>query len=142
MERYSILIADDDPSVREALRDTLDREGYDTLTASCGKEAIELVNRRRRAVHASILDMFMPDLTGLETLAMLFRLVDDLPTIILTADESKELLTKAMEAGAFTLLRKPVSSGLILVTLNQLLGRYYGDPRQRERGDRRERNRD
>jgi two-component system response regulator MprA len=126
MSRYSILIADDDPMVREAIRETLVREGHDAVTASCGSEAIEIVNDRRRRVHASILDMFMPDLTGLETLAALFRVVDELPTIFLTADESKELLTKAMEAGAFTLLRKPVSTGLIVVTLNQLLVRYYG----------------
>lgn len=130
MARYSILIADDDPMVREAIRDTLVREGHETVTASCGAEAIDLVARRNRPVHASILDMFMPDLTGLETLEALFRVVDRLPTILVTADESKELLTKAMEAGAFTLLRKPVSRGLIVVTLNQLLGRYYGDPRR------------
>ena len=123
MTSYSILVADDDAGCREAVREALEREGHRTITASCGTEAIEIV--REHVVHASILDMFMPDLTGLETLEVMFRLVDRLPTIFLTADESKELLIKAMEAGAYTLLRKPVSSSLIVVTLNHLLRKHY-----------------
>ena len=53
-------------------------------------------------------------------------MVDRLPTIFVTGEESKELLMKAMEAGAYTLLRKPVSSKMIVVTLNQLIVKYYG----------------
>jgi CheY-like chemotaxis protein len=134
MARYSILIADDDPEVREAVRDTISREGHEAVTASCGTEAIEIVCVGRRVIHASILDMNMPDLSGLETLEALFRFVDPLPTIFLTAEESKEILLKAMELGAETVLRKPVSSGLIVVTLNQVLGKYYGDRGPARRG--------
>ncbi len=124
---YSILIADDDRECREAVRETLLRAGHEALTASCGREAIEIVRCRARPIHATILDMFMPDLTGLETLRELLKLVDRLPAIFLTADASKELLIQAMEAGAYTLLRKPVSRGLIVITVDQLLGKYYGE---------------
>jgi CheY-like chemotaxis protein len=126
MARYSILIADDDPILRESVRETLDREGHRVLTASCGLEAIEIVRSVGVDIHASILDMFMPDLTGLETLEAIFRCVERHPAIFMTADESKELLLKAMEAGAYTLLRKPFSTGLVVVTLNQLLDKFYG----------------
>ena len=127
MGPFSILVADDDPECREALRDTLTREGHSIVTASSGVEAVEIVHRRDHEFHASILDMFMPGMTGLETLEAIVRVYTALPTIFLTADASKELLMKAMEAGAYTLLKKPVSSRLIVVTLNQLLGKYYGD---------------
>ena len=127
MAHYSILVADDDPAFRETISETLVREGYETLTASCGREAIDIFRNRDRFIHATILDMFMPDLTGLETLGELFKLADRLPAIFLTADESKELLLKAMEAGAYTLLRKPVSSRLVVVTVGQLLGKFYGE---------------
>jgi CheY-like chemotaxis protein len=106
MNRFSILVADDDEDCREAIQTTLAREGFETHPASCGAEAIEIVRRRPSAIHASILDMHMPDLTGIETLTA---------------------LTKAMEAGAFTILHKPVSSGLIVVTVNMLLGKFYGE---------------
>ena len=126
MAPYSILVADDDTACREAIGETLLREGFETVLASCGREAIEIVSAGNRVIHASILDMHMPDLTGLETLEALFGVVDRLPTIFVTGEESKELLMKAMEAGAYTLLRKPVSSKMIVVTLNQLIVKYYG----------------
>ena len=126
MADYSILIADDDTDCREAIQETLTRAGHRTVAASSGTEAIEIVRDRRVEIHATILDMHMPDLTGLETLSAMFSLVDRIPAIFVTAEGSKELLIKAMEAGAYTLLHKPVSSGLIVVTVNQLLGKYYG----------------
>ncbi len=132
MASYSILIADDDATCREAIRETLDRAGHRTLAASSGTEAIEIVREHPREIHATILDMHMPDLTGLETLSAMFDVVDRLPAIFVTAEGSKELLIKAMEAGAYTLLTKPVSSGLIVVTVNQLLGKYYGAGRERD----------
>lgn len=134
MDRYSILVADDDAMVRETIREALQRGGYDAVTASCGTEAIDIVRRRNVPVHASILDMFMPDLTGIETLELFIQAVDRLPTILVTADESRELLTKAMEAGAYTLLRKPVSARLIVVTVTHLLDRYYGGSTPPRRG--------
>jgi DNA-binding NtrC family response regulator len=130
MANYSILIADDDATCREAIQETLDRAGHRTLAASSGTEAIEIVRDRGRDIHATILDMHMPDLTGLETLAAIYDLVDRLPAIFVTAEGSKELLIKAMEAGAYTLLHKPVSSRLIVITVNQLLGKYYGMDRE------------
>jgi DNA-binding NtrC family response regulator len=130
MANYSILIADDDTTCRDAIRETLDRAGHRTLAASSGMEAIEIVRERRLEIHATILDMHMPDLTGLETLSAMFDLVERLPAIFVTAEGSKELLIKAMEVGAYTLLRKPVSSGLIVITVNQLLGKYYGEGRE------------
>ncbi len=133
MADYSILIADDDATCREAIQETLDRAGHRTLAASSGTEAIEIVRERRVEIHALILDMHMPDLTGLETLSAMFALVDRLPAIFVTAEGSKELLIKAMEAGAYTLLNKPVSSGLIVVTVNQLLGKYYGEGGEQDR---------
>ena len=127
MANYSILVADDDTTCREAIQETLDRAGHRTLAASSGIEAIEIVREHRLEIHATILDMHMPDLTGLETLSAMFDLVDRLPAIFVTAEGSKELLIKAMEAGAYTLLNKPVSAGLIVVTVDHLLGKYYGD---------------
>jgi len=126
MARYSILIADDDASCRETIGDTISRAGHGVVTAATGTEAIEIVSRGEHVFHATILDMFMPDLTGLQTLEALFRIVNPFPAIFVTADESKELLIKAMEAGAYTLLRKPLSARLVVITVDQLLRKYYG----------------
>src|SRR5438093_1126973 len=63
---YSILITDDDSGCREALRSIVEPEGFYTLMASSGEEALDIV--REEPVDLALLDMYMPTLTGLETL--------------------------------------------------------------------------
>jgi len=67
-KNYSVLITDDDPGCREALRDIIESEGFRTLIASSGEEALEIV--REEPVHLALLDMHMPRLSGLETLQL------------------------------------------------------------------------
>ena len=66
IESPSLLITDDDPAFRETLRVVFEPEGYRTLLAGTGEEALDIV--RNQEVHLVLLDMHMPRLTGLETL--------------------------------------------------------------------------
>src|SRR5262249_34295668 len=95
---YSILIADDDRSCREALREIMEPEGYRTLLASSGEEALDIA--REEAIHLALLDMHMPSLTGLETLQMLRQGQAMLPCILVTADASDNLIRQACQAHA------------------------------------------
>ena len=63
----SLLITDDDSDFRETLQVVFEPQGFRTLLAGDGEEAIEIV--RHEEVHLLLLDMHMPKLTGLETLA-------------------------------------------------------------------------
>ena len=65
---YSILITDDDPVARETLREIVAPQGYHTLMAESGEEALDLV--REHEVHLALFDMHLPRLSGLETLAL------------------------------------------------------------------------
>src|ERR1700760_4142016 len=87
---YSILITDDESGCREALRSVLDQAGYRTLIATCGEEAIEIVRIQR--VHAALLDMHMPTLTGLEVIEMVRQYDSLMPCILVTADATEGLM--------------------------------------------------
>ena len=63
-ERYSILITDDDSTCREALRDTLEPQGYRTLLASCGEEAIDIVRPGANGTAAQSSTIVRSDSTG------------------------------------------------------------------------------
>jgi len=95
-QNYSILIADDDGSCREALREIMEPEGYRTLEASSGEEALDIV--RARDVHLLLLDMHMPTLTGLETLQLARQIKAMLPAILVTGDATASLLRQACQA--------------------------------------------
>lgn len=124
--KYSILIADDDSGCREALRSIVEPEGYRTLLAGSGEEALDIV--REQAVDLALLDMYMPRLTGLETLELVRQINAFLPCILVTADANEVLIRQAFRARAYSVIPKPVSKNVVLYTVVRALVRVYGGP--------------
>jgi two-component system, response regulator PdtaR len=123
-ERFSILITDDDSSCREVLRDIMVPQGYRTLLAASGEEALDIV--REEAVHLALFDMHMPTLTGLETFQLVRQINALLPCILVTADASEALMRQACQARVYSVIPKPVSKNVVLYTVVRALVRFYG----------------
>jgi len=121
---YSILITDDDVSCREALREIVEPEGFRTLLAACGEEALDILHEE--PVHLLLLDMHMPRLTGLETLQMVRQFNAALPCILVTGDASDRLMRQAQQAHVYSVIPKPVSKNVVLYTVVRALVRVYG----------------
>ena len=121
---YSILITDDDSNSRDALREIIQPEGFQTLLAASGEEAIDIV--REAPVHLVLLDMHMPTLTGLETLQLVRQINAQLPAILVTGDPSDRLVRQAIQAHFYSVIPKPVSRNLLLYTVLKALARFYG----------------
>jgi two-component system chemotaxis response regulator CheY len=124
---YSILITDDDRGCREAMREILEPEGFQAVLAASGEEALDIV--RETEVHLAFLDMYMPTLTGLETIQLVRTVNALLPCILVTADASDALIRQAFQARAFSVIPKPVSKHVVLYTVVRALVRVYGGPR-------------
>lgn len=121
---FSILITDDDTGSRESLRDIVEPEGYRTVLASCGEEALEIV--REAPVHLALLDMHMPRMSGLETVQLVHQINDVLPCILVTADPSQDLIRQAFTVRAYSVIPKPVSKNILLYTILRALVKAYG----------------
>jgi CheY-like chemotaxis protein len=122
---YNILIADDDSECRQALREIMEPEGFRTLLASSGEEAIDIV--RDAVVHLALLDMHMPTLTGLETLSIVRQQINiSLPCILITGDASDRVMRQAAQAKVYSVIPKPISKNLVLYTVVRALSRFYG----------------
>jgi CheY-like chemotaxis protein len=124
---YSILIADDDRGCRESLREIVEPEGYRTLLATSGEEALDII--RAQSVDLILLDMQMPRLTGLETLQIVRQINAVLPCVLVTADATERLMQQALRAHAFSVIAKPVSRNVVLYTVVRALMRAYGGSR-------------
>jgi len=120
----SVLIADDDRSAREALRDIVEPEGYRALLASSGEEAIDMV--QEESVHLVLVDMHMVKLTGLETMQIVHQINAVLPCILVTADATEELMRQAFTVRAYSVIPKPVSKNVLLHTMVRALMKVYG----------------
>ena len=120
---YSILITDDDPAARESFREMFEVEGFQTLLAESGEEAIDII--RDNDVHLAVMDMHLPKLSGLETLTIVHQIKGMLPTILVSADQDDDLLRKALAAHAYCVLAKPVSKNVVIYVVSRALAKFY-----------------
>jgi two-component system response regulator PilR (NtrC family) len=117
----TILVIDDEEIMREILDTLLTREGYDVRLASSGAEGVEMA--RSTSLDAAVIDVMMPGMDGLQTLAELKRLDDDLPVVMITAFASVETAITAMKSGAFDYITKPFKNDEVLVVLRNAVER-------------------
>jgi DNA-binding response OmpR family regulator len=106
LETPSLLITDDDFDFRQTLREALEPQGFRTLLAGDGEEALAIV--RRETVHLALLDMHMPRLSGLETIRRVRELHKRLPCILISAAMDESLAQEAERVEAYSVLSKPV----------------------------------
>ena len=124
---FSILVADQEASSRNRLTEALRGEGFDPLPARTGREAVELA--RSRVVSITILDVLLPDLSGIETFQLITSVRDGVQGIFLARERTKDTLVRLLEAGAYTVLQKPPRLDWLLDAVRRLSERIEKDDR-------------
>src|SRR5216110_843571 len=117
----TLLIADDDPGLRESLERTLTREGYRVILASDGNAALERL--RAGGVDLVLFRSKMPGLSGIELLRAVKAIASEVDVILLTAFGTVEEAVKAMKEGAYDFLTKPFQRAQLLRLIRQALER-------------------
>jgi DNA-binding NtrC family response regulator len=102
-----ILIVDDEPIVRESIRDWLRDAGYQVTTAETGEEALKMMETQDFSI--LVLDVRLPGKTGIQILKEIKTLKPQIKSIIITAYPSAELAVEAMKLGAIDYLIKPIA---------------------------------
>ena len=115
----TVLVVDDEPSMREMLFIMLKREGYDVVLADCGKAAVEIL--RHRPVDLLISDIKMPDMSGVDVLRAAKQIDDAIVCIMITAFKSTESAVEALRLGAHDYLDKPFDVELLKKKVRQAL---------------------
>ena len=116
-----ILICDDEKDIVSALKIYLEAEGYETLAAYSGQEALELLETRE--VKLVLLDIMMPGLDGIGTLARL-RETSAVPVILLTAKGEDTDKVLGLNIGADDYVTKPFNPVELLARVRSQLRRY------------------
>jgi len=122
MERYKILIVDDDPNIREVLTVLLGSEGYSVQQAENGESALEIVNGGV-PLDLVILDIMMPGMSGVEVCTKI-RETSSVPVLFLTAKSQDQDKVEAYNEGGDDYLVKPFSQTELLMKVKSLLRRY------------------
>ncbi len=117
--KISILIVDDDEQALETLSDILQERGFYTETAKTGKEA--LAKAEERFFNVVLLDMKLPDITGIEVLQTLTGKQPSPIAIIMTAYATTQNAVDAMNLGANAYIIKPIDQETLFRTIKECL---------------------
>ncbi|HHO48260.1 MAG TPA: sigma-54-dependent Fis family transcriptional regulator [Desulfobacteraceae bacterium] len=112
----TLLIIDDEESIRESLSGILGDEGFATLTASSAEEGLELLDQKD--VDLILLDIWMPGMDGLEALKTIKNRFD-MPIIMISGHGTIETAVQATRMGAFDFIEKPLSYDKTILSINK-----------------------
>jgi DNA-binding NtrC family response regulator len=107
MKKPRLLLCDDEPVARRGAARALGADAYDFLECADGRECLEALGRPRHGVDLVLLDLRMPGMDGMTTLAHLTALPSHPPVVVVTADSSLRTAIEAVKAGAADFLSKP-----------------------------------
>jgi two-component system nitrogen regulation response regulator NtrX len=117
--KRSILIVDDEKSIRNSLSGVLDDEGFHVSVASDGMEAIRKVERENPDL--VLLDIWMEGINGIEVLKKLKIISPGLVVIMISGHGTIETAVKATKLGAYDFIEKPLSLDKVVLTINRAL---------------------
>jgi len=122
MPNETILIVDDEESVRKSLADVMCDEGYEVMTAASGREGIDLLNDAQPSL--ALLDIAMPEMDGIETLRRFKEIRPDMQVIMVTGHGTIETAVKTTKMGAYDFLLKPPELAHLTLVVKHGLAEY------------------
>jgi CheY-like chemotaxis protein len=117
--KITVLIIDDDKFLIKLMAKAIERAGYNVMTASQGKQAIELLSQQ--SADLIVVDLMMPEMDGLAFLHWLRQEAElNIPTLVQTAMVKSDTEKQVMNAGASALIFKPVKVPDLIARIQEL----------------------
>jgi two-component system NtrC family response regulator len=118
----TILIVDDEKNYPPILSAVLQEEGFETLTAGSGPDALRQLENAD--VDLVLTDMKMPGMDGISLLELIKKKDPDLPVIMMTAYGTVDKAVEAMQKGAYSYILKPFDNKRLVIFVNKAVGMY------------------
>ncbi len=125
-----VLLVDDEPAIRRALRTPLNEMGFITTEASRGEEAIQLL--QSQTFDIVLLDINMPGIGGMKTLTRVRSMAPRLPILMLTVLDGEEDKVAALESGADDYITKPFSIREVVARMRSAVRRAQAPERKED----------
>jgi UDP-3-O-acyl N-acetylglucosamine deacetylase len=116
----TILVVDDEENIRQTLRGVLSDEGFEVLEAPDGRRALELL--AHTAPSLAIVDVWMPDVDGIELVERMRAQAPGVPIIVISGHGTIETAVRVIRLGAFDFLEKPFPLDALLNVVGRALG--------------------
>jgi len=122
MPTDTILIVDDEESIRKSLKDILGDDGYEVVTAASGREALDILAEAQPSL--ALLDIAMPEMDGIETLRRFKEARPDMQVVMITGHGTIETAVQTTKMGAYDFIQKPLSLERVTLSVKNGLEEY------------------
>ena|SRR5438132_11535641 len=117
----TVLLVEDNESTRNAMAQTLADEGYLVLTADNGHDALGSLLTPLSPIDVVLLDVHLPDVSGIDICARIRELHPHLPIVVLTGEAGPDEAARLLELGVHRYFRKPIAMDELLATVEASL---------------------
>lgn len=114
-----IMVVDDDAAMRFTLKEILEEEGREVVSAEDGYQAIQRANLLQ--ISLIFMDIQMPGMNGVETFLEIKKILPQCVVVMMTGYSVEALVKKALKNGAYTILHKPIAIEQVLEILEQVV---------------------
>jgi len=115
--KYSILVVDDEPAIREVFSRFLERRGHAVIT--CGTAGEGITTAGAQTFDVVVTDLVLPDMTGLDLASSLRDICPRSKVILLTGEPSDETARRADELGVYKYLAKPIRAAALIEVVEE-----------------------
>ena len=122
MPTKTILIVDDEESIRKSLAGILGDEGYEVVAAPSGRDGLDVLSEAQPAL--ALLDIAMPEMDGIETLKRFKEVRPEMQVIMITGHGTIETAVKTTKMGAYDFIEKPLSLERVSLAVKHGLEEY------------------
>ncbi len=114
----TVLLIDDDKSIRETITDILTDEGYNVISAENGMRGINLC--KDNDVDIALVDLWLPNIDGMTVIQEMLKIKPDIKIIVISAHGNIQTAVDALKIGAKDFLEKPISIDKLLESIRNL----------------------
>lgn len=129
MEKFKILVVDDEPFIRKLINDFLADSGFEVIESGDGLEALKQF-RENEHISLIVLDVMMPGMDGFEVCREI-RKTSDVPVVMLTAKGEEEDELKGFGLGVDEYISKPFSPKILIARIKSIMNRRYAPPEEK-----------
>jgi two-component system phosphate regulon sensor histidine kinase PhoR len=122
-DQVTILVIDDEQTMREGCSRILSKKGWSVLIAENGEKGLSQIQTHHAKIDAILLDLMMPGLSGMDVLEQTRQLDPDLPIIVITGYATVESAVEAMKKGAYDFIPKPFTPDQLRLVVGRALER-------------------
>jgi DNA-binding response OmpR family regulator len=130
-DQPTVLLVEDDENARNSMAKVLVREGYMVLTAGSGHDAMGLLHAPLSPIDVVVLDVHLPDVSGIDLCARLRQQHPTLPIVVVTGEARPEEVAQLLSLGVHRYFLKPMSVDELLATVEAALTERAASPATR-----------